>query len=209
LLTGTKSLVFDLDGTLYVNRNIARQIHQSAVLYIASLKNLDEAAAEALVETTQNKVSGQCGCRPTLTAACMELGADIAEFHRRLSEAVKPELFLNPNEQLARVLTDLGSKYRLYIYTNNNRPVSLRILKLLGIDGLFRRLFTIEDSWRPKPDQEALRKVFSAIDGTPEESIFIGDRYDVDLRLPAAAGAGVLLVENEAELLNALHTLNA
>jgi putative hydrolase of the HAD superfamily len=99
------------------------------------------------------------------------------------------------------LLQSLGSKYELILYTNNNRPLSIRIMGAIGVAGLFRQILTIEDYWQPKPDRETLEKIYMAIGREPAECLFIGDRYDVDLRLPAAMGSTVFLAKSVEELL--------
>ena len=52
----------------------------------------------------------------------------------------------------------------------------------------------------PKPDRGALADIFGRIGRKPEECLFVGDRYDVDLRLPADMGCAVFLVSTTEEL---------
>ena len=44
-----KALVFDLDGTLYVNRDFGREIHLCSCRYIAELKGIGDAEANELI----------------------------------------------------------------------------------------------------------------------------------------------------------------
>ena len=99
------------------------------------------------------------------------------------------------------MLKRLGLEYRLYIYTNNNRTLTDRIMKLIGIDGQFAEIFTIEDFWRSKPDRLALARLFAAVGAEPIECLFVGDRYDVDLRLPEEHGCKVWHATTIEELL--------
>ena len=138
----------------------------------------------------------------------MELGGDLRELHRRFAAEIKPERFLAGDERVADFLKTLGSRFELYIYTNNNRSLSAAIMEVLGVLGLFRQVFTIEESWRPKPDSIALEDVFCGIGRKPEECLFVGDRYDVDLRLPAEMGCAVCLVSTTEELFHLCTLMN-
>ncbi len=100
------------------------------------------------------------------------------------------------------MLQRLQEKYRLYIYTNNNLALATRIMRAIGVERLFTALFTIEDFWRAKPDRLALARFFAAIGAEPVECLFVGDRYDVDLRLPEEHGSMVFLTTTVTELLN-------
>ena len=199
------TIVLDLDGTLYVNKDLAREIRDSAGRYIASLRGIGEADAWLLIEDTKKRISDKIGRESTLTAACVELGGDMRHLHEHFAAEIRPELYLARDDDLAKLLEKLAKSFDLYIYTNNNHSLCDRIMKTLGISGSFRGAFTIEDYWRPKPDLTVLEKIFLRIGRKPAECLFVGDRYDVDLRLPASLGSEVFLVGNVQELLSLLH----
>jgi len=99
------------------------------------------------------------------------------------------------------LLGRLGKRFRLYIYTNNNRALATRILEYLGLEGLFERIFAIDDAWRAKPDETMLEQLFSVMELMPAQVLFVGDRYDIDLRLPEQKGCPVFLTQNVEQLL--------
>jgi len=200
LFSDLKSLVFDLDGTLYVNYDLGREIHNCGCRYIGELKGTGVAEADVLIRSTKKRLKEESGFDSSLSHACMELGGDLRELHRRFVEEIFPERFLSQDERVVRLLHSLRSRFELYIYTNNNTHLSASIMESIGVLGLFRGIFTIEDSWRPKPDMDALNSVYGAIGRKPGEGMFIGDRYDIDLRLPAAMGSTVFLAKSVEEL---------
>ena len=195
------AIIFDLDGTLYVDRALGREIHLSACRYIAEVRGVMPAQAELLVKQTKERLSADLGYRVSLTRTCTELGADIRELHRHFCEDITPEAFLGRDERVVTLLQQLGTPYELYLYTNNNLCLSDRIMRLIGIEGMFRRVFTIEDSWRPKPDRGVLEEMLREIGCSAQECLFVGDRYDVDLMLPREMGAQVFLSTAVEELL--------
>jgi putative hydrolase of the HAD superfamily len=196
-----KAIVFDLDGTLYVNRPLGREIMLSASRYIAALKEILVEEADFLITETRMRLTERSGIDTPLSQTCEELGGDLRELHRHFAEEINPELYLEMDERVVELLKILGGRFELFIYTNNNRILTASIMKILGITGLFRQVFTIEDFWLAKPDRRALMEVFSQIGRKPEECIFVGDRYDIDLRLPADLGSTVFLVGSVEELL--------
>ena len=200
--TTIRAIIFDLDGTLYVDRELGWEIHLSACRTIARVRGVPLSRAEDLLQKTRELLVVELGYRVSLTRTCTELGADIPELHRRFCEEITPEEFLRRDDRVVELLKRLGTRYELYLYTNNNLCLANRIMRLIGIEGMFRRLFTIEDSWRPKPDRATLERVLQAIGRRPVECLFVGDRYDIDLRLPAAMGSAVFLAKNVEELLN-------
>jgi putative hydrolase of the HAD superfamily len=207
LRSDIKAVLFDLDGTLYASAPLGREIMLSAVGYIADLKGVSDEEAERLILRTKNALSS-AGSQATLSRACIEMGGDLRELHRRFAADIQPELFLSRSEKVADLLLTLGTRFELYLYTNNNRPLAERIMALLGIAGLFRQIFSIEDTWRPKPDKAGLEDILRRIGKRPEECLFVGDRYDVDLRVPAEMGCAVYLVKATDDLLHLCTLLN-
>jgi len=195
-----KALIFDLDGTLYTSAPLGREILLSACRYIAEMKGVESEQADLLIRETKKHLSLRTGMEATLSLTCMELGGDLRELHRRFAAEIKPERFLSRDERVTELLKTLGKKFELYLYTNNNRALSAAIMDILGFAGLFRQEFTIEDAWRPKPDRMGLEDIFHRIGRKPDECLFVGDRYDIDLRLPAAMGSAVCLVSTMEEL---------
>jgi putative hydrolase of the HAD superfamily len=204
-----KALIFDLDGTLYVNRPLGREILLSASRYIAVLQKITVEEAEFLIVETRNRLSEESGLDTPMSRACEELGGNLRELHCHFAEEIRPELFLDRDERVVELLKFLGSRFELYIYTNNNRRLTSAIMDILGIAGLFKQVFTIEDFWLAKPDQRALSGVLGQIGREPEECLFVGDRYDIDLRLPAEIGCTVFLVGSVEELFPLCKLMNA
>lgn len=201
-----RSIVFDLDGTLYVNDELGERIAATAALYIADLRGIDPAAAGRLIDETKALLAARTGHASSLSHACLELGGDLRDLHHRFAAEVNPEDILVRDERVVELLRRLGERFGLYLYTNNNRTLSGRIMAAIGVTGLFGRVFTIEDSWRPKPDRTVIAGIFREIGTTPAQCLFVGDRYDIDLRLPAELGCRVHLSRSIDELL-ALHSI--
>jgi len=199
------TIIFDLDGTLYVDRELGWEIHLSACRYVAEHRGITLPRSEELFRETKERLCREQGYTVSLTRTCMELGADVTELHRRFCHEIYPEAFLKRDERVVALLKRLGEGHDLYIYTNNNLCLTARIMGLLGIDGFFRRVFSIENYWRPKPDREILEGMFAEIGRRPEECLFVGDRYDIDLMLPERMGAQVFLSTS----VDALLTLEA
>ena len=199
--TTIRAIIFDLDGTLYVDRELGWEIHLSACRTIAWVRGVPLSQAEELLQETKEHLVAELGYRVSLTRTCAELGADIPELHRRFCEEITPEEFLRKDDRVVELLKRLGTRYELYLYTNNNLCLANRIMRLIGIEGMFRRVYSIEDSWRPKPDRGVLEEMLREIGCRPEECLFVGDRYDVDLMVPREMGAQVFLSASVEELL--------
>jgi putative hydrolase of the HAD superfamily len=199
--TGTiKALIFDLDGTLYINRAIEQAIHESALHYLAKLKGVTPANAAILLRETREQLA-TTGLIATLSHAVLALGGDLGHLHDHFATEIDPARFLARDARVVQLLEQLAQHFDLYVYTNNNPRLAAAILRELGLAGLFRQIFTIEDTWCPKPDQASLEKIFTHIQRESRDCLFVGDRFDVDLGLPESMGSAVLEVKSIEDLL--------
>jgi putative hydrolase of the HAD superfamily len=194
---GLKALVFDLDGTLYQDERLGSAVNQGACVYISSLKGVSVEEADVMLQDARCKLTGT----GTLSRAVLSLGGNLKDLHDQLNIEVRPEGVLSVEPRVQAMLRNLGTRYELYLYTNNNRELSARIMKEIGVTGLFRKIFTIQDQWLPKPDETVLRHILEDIGMQPEETLFVGDRYEVDLALPASLGCRIYEARTVVELL--------
>ncbi|MFZ4856545.1 MAG: HAD family hydrolase [Desulfuromonadaceae bacterium] len=196
-----RGIVFDLDGTLYVCDRYATEIQAVATGYVASIMQISSAEAALVMTATRLRLTEESGTVQTISAVCTELGGSVPDLHRFFGQNLQPEASLVRDGRVIRLLEHLSEKFTLAIYTNNNRALTARILKCLGLDGLVADIFTIDDTWRGKPDEEMVYRVLATLKLSPEEALFVGDRYDVDLRVPEQLGCPVYLSQNLEQLL--------
>ena len=196
-----RGIVFDLDGTLYVCDRFAAEIQDAAAAYIAGVMRISREDAGELMAATRLRLARESGAVQTISAVCGELGGSIQELHRFFERALRPEAYLVRDERVIRLLANLAERFSLYIYTNNNRALTTRIMGHLGLNGIMREIFTIDDTWRGKPDEEMVKRVLEKAGLSPDEMLFVGDRYDVDLRLPEQFGSPVYLSQTLEQLL--------
>ena len=196
-----RGIVFDLDGTLYVCDRFAAAIQDAAAVYIAGLNGISHAEAGLLMAATRSRLTEENGTVQTLSAVCTELGGSVQELHRFFESTLRPEAYLVRDERVIRLLERLAERFSLYIYTNNNRVLTTRITNYLGLEGIVSGIFTIDDTWCGKPDEGMVIRLLEKIRLAPNEVLFVGDRYDVDLRVPDQLGCPVYLSQNLEQLL--------
>ncbi len=200
-VTVIRDIVFDLDGTLYVSQSFAATIQEQAAVYMAAATGISADEAQMLIDATRARLAEESGTVQTLSAVCTSLGGTVRDLHAWFEKRLRPEAHLMRDERVVALLSHLGERFGLYLYTNNNRVLTMRILEYLGLDGLFSRVFAIDDAWRAKPDEGMLERILATIGRVPAEVLFVGDRYDVDLRLPEQKGCPVFLSQNVEQLL--------
>ncbi len=200
-ITDIRGVVFDLDGTLYAAPDFAATIQDEAVAYIARIKGIGAAEACQLMASTRKRLTEENGTVQTLSNVCTHLGGSIRELHACFEERLRPEAFLVRDERVIDLLQRLRERFGLYIYTNNNRALATRILAYLGLGGLFEQIFAIDDDWVAKPDEGKLERILEATGVSADRLLFVGDRYDIDLRVPEQKGCPVFLSQHLDQLL--------
>lgn len=198
---GIRGVVFDLDGTLYVSHSFATAIQEAAAAYIAGLRGIEIPQAGHLITATRARMSEEAGTVQTLSAVCSELGGTVQELHAYFESHLRPEAHLVRDERVTILLKHIKEEYPLYLFTNNNRALTTRILDYLGLSDLFQHIYAIDDTWQAKPDQDMLERILTEAGLKPHEMLFVGDRYDVDLRLPEQLGCPVYLSQTIEQLL--------
>lgn len=198
---GIRAIVFDLDGTLYVSDVYAATILDEAAAYIAGVLGVSTEEARQAMSASRQRLTKERGTVQTLSSVCSDLGGRTHALHSHFRKHLYPELHLKRDERVAALLERLSRRFCLYVYTNNNSVLSLRILSHLGLDGRFNTIFSIDDSWRSKPDEVRLEQVLQEIGKPPPEVLFVGDRYDIDLALPEQKGCPVYLSRTIDQLL--------
>ncbi|WP_051361278.1 HAD family hydrolase [Desulfuromonas sp. TF] len=196
-----RSIVFDLDGTLYLRPEVGEEIFTAAAGLVSESRGISITEAKQMLRRARQRLTETLEETPTLTHTCQELGIDIRSFHHALLKKVRPERYLEADPILYALLDSLQDRYDLYLYTNNSLPLAQKILALLGIEELFRRLYTIEFTWSPKPDPESFHHVLEDIGGPPESFLFVGDRPQVDLKIAESLQIPTIFISDPEDLL--------
>lgn len=196
-----RGIVFDLDGTLYESPEFAATIQEAAAIYIAHINKIENDEARRTLIATRRRLAQERDEIPTLSSVCSELGGTIQELHAFFQTCLEPERYLTKDQRVISLLETLKKRFPLYLYTNNNRDLTTRIMVQLGLGGFFRKIYAIDDAWIAKPDSGTLKSILDEAGLDPEEALFVGDRYDVDLRLPEQYGCQVYLCQTVEQLL--------
>jgi putative hydrolase of the HAD superfamily len=200
-LSDIRAIIFDLDGTLYVSPSYAAAIQDAAAHYISTIKKIDHGEACRLLTETRSRLAEEHDEIPTLSAVCSELGGNVRDLHTHFQTHLQPEKHLTRDTRVVALLEKLSSSRQLYLFTNNNIALTTRIINHLGLSTLFQHIYTINDTWKAKPDDGTLDRVLTETRLLPSQTLFVGDRYDVDLRLPEQRGCPVYLSQSIKQLL--------
>jgi putative hydrolase of the HAD superfamily len=202
-----KAIVFDLDGTLYVSDPFEQAIYASVSRYAGELLGVSASTGGQRLRELRERLTAERGTVQTLAVAIAAMGGTVPEMHRRFALELEPDQFLQPDPRVKPLIEQLGIRYTSWLLTNNNQTLTKKILACLDLEQGFKRVITINDTWCPKPDQGLLDQILSELALPPEAVLFVGDRYDIDLRLPEKAGCPVVLTRTIEELMQLEHLL--
>ena len=90
-----------------------------------------------------------------------------------------------------KCLRDLKARnYKLAVLSDGVNPADTKaqILGIVGLGGIFDRIFVSSDTGHKKPDSEAYRAVMTAFKADPSETVFVG--HDLD-ELEGAIALGI------------------
>ncbi|MFK5855747.1 MAG: YjjG family noncanonical pyrimidine nucleotidase [Bacteroidota bacterium] len=189
-----KHVFFDLDRTLWDFEKSAAQTfeelfisHQLFQKGVSSVKKFHEVYTIHNDRLWDQYRKGEIkkeilrGLRFSLTLK--DFGITDKDFGERLGDdyvrlsPIKVNLFPYSIE----ILEYLYPKYKLHIITNGFSEVQEIKLKTSKIDSFFIEVITSEDAGYKKPDTRIFDYAFNKTGALPQNSIMIGDDYEVDI----------------------------
>ncbi|MEO0123290.1 MAG: HAD family hydrolase [candidate division WOR-3 bacterium] len=199
-----KVIIFDLDGTLYTSNEVYQKFAEAAYYTYAKLKKSTIEQAKEILEKRREEMKKEKGYAVPYTLALLSFGIPIEEWHKENIKFFNAGDFLKKDEVLKNILLKLKEKYKLAVFTNNNRIQTERILKALGIEDLFDYIFTYENFRLIKPDPQIFKLVIKELNVRPEECLMVGDRYYVDLLPAKEQGMEIHEVEGPEDIVELL-----
>lgn len=191
----TKTLIFDIDSTLYTDENYAFEQVDVQIRHFAKLKGISDASAREMISSFRKQWSAEHeGKKISLGNALTYFGISIEESVEMRRALISPEKFLKPDKALYGALNMLKTKYSLVCVTNNPVLPAQKTLSALGIDSLISTIIGLDTCNKSKPAPEPFLLAAKMTSAEPEECLSIGDRYDMDIALPLELGMGGILV---------------
>ena len=204
-----KTIIFDIDSTLYTNG--AYVFHQSEVQLrrFAKVRGISEREARTMFDDYRSEWSkthgGQKISESNTFAA---LGIPIETCVAWRNELIEPADFLSRDERLLEALQTLKRSYALVCVTNNPVSVGRKTLCTLGVEDCVASVIGLDTFGKSKPAREPFEKAAEETGAEIAECLSVGDRYDIDIVLPLAMGMGGILVDGVSDVYKLTDTLN-
>jgi putative hydrolase of the HAD superfamily len=187
-----KNILFDLDSTLYsAGFGLEKRVRERIYAFTAAYLGLSVKEAEA--ERGKN-MDRYVTCLEWLTA---EHGlTDIDSYFLAIHPENEADALV-PDTQLRPFLKSLPAP--LSILTNSSLVHTKRLLKILGVEDCFTRIFDIcWNQFQGKPRPEVFKRTLAALNAEAGETLFIDDdRRHID-SFCSMGGRGILFDEFDA-----------
>lgn len=180
-LTHYKTIIFDLDGTLFDTWPSLFQAVRNVV-----------PTAEA-IEPEALRLALSQGIEPMFKQAVRQMQLDI-NASQTVLQAMHNEYFDHvllsavPYKNTHQMLSQLHlAGFTLGLCTNRDRASTLALLDCVGWQSLFSQIHCLDDGLPAKPDPTSLLAILARLDCTPSQTLFVGDSH-IDALCAAQAG---------------------
>ena len=205
--TDLRAFIFDIDSTLYTNQAYAFEQVDCQVRQFAKERGITADEARRMVADYRKKFAAEHeGSKVSLGNTLLAFGVPIEQSVQWRRELLEPADFLGRDEQLIETLKNLQSKYQLICVTNNPVLPARKTLEAIGISDFFPEIVGLDTCLKSKPAVEPFQTAVDWLSKSSEAGVkaenclAIGDRYDMDIKLPLEMGMGGILVSGVEEV---------
>ena len=196
-----KTIIFDIDGTLYTNQSYVMEQVDVQIRHWAKLNKMTEKEARDRIADYRKEWSQKHeGKKISLGNTFLAFGIDIDTSIEWRNSILEPEKYLSRDKKLQEALKELSKHFALIAVTNNPVLAAQKTLKALGADTVITQIVGLDTCKKSKPAKENLECACRMTGAAFSECLSIGDRYDIDLALPLEMGMGAILVNGAEDI---------
>ena len=198
-----RAFIFDIDSTLYTNQAYAFEQVDCQVRQFAKERGITAEEARRMVADYRKKFAAENeGSKVSLGNTLLAFGVPIEQSVQWRRELLEPADFLGRDEKLIETLKGLQEKYQLICVTNNPVLPARKTLEAIGVSDFFPDIVGLDTCFKSKPALEPFETAVERLGGgiKAENIIAVGDRYDMDIKLPLEMGMGGILVSGVEEV---------
>ena len=201
--TDLRAFIFDIDSTLYTNQAYAFEQVDCQVRQFAKERGITADEARRMVADYRKKFAAEHeGSKVSLGNTLLAFGVPIEQSVQWRRELLEPADFLGRDDALIEELKILQEKYLLICVTNNPVLPARKTLDAIGVSEFFPEIVGLDTCFKSKPALEPFETAVERLGGgiKAENCLAVGDRYDMDIKLPLEMGMGGILVSGVEEV---------
>lgn len=172
------TILFDLDGTIIDTNE----------LIISSFMNVLEKHVSAPL--TREQIIPKMGMTLEQQLQNFSGSEDVTHFlkaYRKYNDA-HHDAMVQPFPHVLEVIQELHRRgVTMGVVTTKNKPGTIRVLEMFGLQKYMKAVVTLMDVEHPKPHPEPVQKAVAAIGADPERTLMVGDS-PMDIQSAQAAG---------------------
>jgi len=196
-----KTIIFDIDGTLYTNPLYVFEQVDVQIRHFAHVRGISEKEARAQIQSYRKTwAASHHGAKISLGNTLLSFGIPIETSVAWRQTLLEPTHFLHHDKRLHDTLTVLKAECKLIAVTNNPVLSAKKTLEAIGVDDVLTSIIGLDTCGKSKPAREPLEAAASQTGATAAECLSVGDRYDIDIALPLEMGMGGILVNGVEEV---------
>ena len=196
-----KTLIFDIDSTLYTNAAYAFEQIDCQVRQFARDRGITADEARKMVADYRAQfAAANNGKKISLGNILLAFGIPIEQSVEWRKTLMEPADFLKRDERLIQTLRALQQHFNLICVTNNPVFTARKTLDAIGISEFFPEIVGLDTCLKSKPALEPFEEACELTQTPASQCIAIGDRYDMDIALPLEMGMGGILVSGVEEV---------
>ena len=196
-----KTIIFDIDSTLYTNQVYAFEQVDCQVREFARERGITADEARQMVADYRKKFAEKNGGKKvSLGNTLLAFGIPIEKSVEWRKNLLEPSDFLKKDENLIETMLELKKSYSLICVTNNPVLPARKTLEALGISEFIPEIIGLDTCYKSKPALEPFKKAIEITGSQAEECLAVGDRFDMDLSIPIELGMGGILVTGVSEI---------
>lgn len=190
-----KTIIFDIDSTLYTNSKYAFEQVDVQLRHLAELRGVTPDEIRKMIADFRAEYSKKNdGAKISLGNTLTYFGVTIEDSIKMRETLLEPKEFLSRDERLIKTLEKLSKKYKMIAVTNNPVLPAFKTLEAIGIEKLIPDIIGLDTCHKSKPHPDILNLAAEKTGARLTECLSVGDRYDIDLSLALEMGMGAILV---------------
>ena len=188
-----KAVIFDIDGTLYRSREYVEQLVDAMCDVISDFLSISPKEARELYQSIRSRIG-------SISLGLRDIGIDRREFYEVLAKKLDPSQTIHPRPELKKMLEKLRSAgFKIGCHTNSGRELAKSVLSALGLSPDFFDIVVTSDDAEPKPMPDGYLKILNQLNLRPEEVLYVGDRWRVEVKPAKGIGMKTALVSKKRE----------